>query len=311
MPAGGSGDTRFYRAPAKGKSVGRLGGSPRQLLVTGASGTLGRAFSRICNPRGLDHVLASRADMDIGDRGSVTAALARHRPWAVVNAAGYVRVADAEGDPERCFRENAEGALVLAQACADLDIPFITFSSDLVFDGRLGRPYRESDPVRPRSVYGSSKAKAEVEVLEPHDRALVVRTSAFFGPWDRHNFPQAVLRDLAAGRTFAASADRVSPTYVPDLVHEVLNLLIDGGTGLWHVANPGSLSWADFARLIAEKAGYDQGLVVPAPDGEPRDTSLTSERGLLLPPLEGAIDRFFRDGEVDWASGLTYRTAAE
>ncbi len=81
---------------------------------------------------------------------SVTAALARHRPWAVINAAGYVRVADAEGDPERCFRENAEGALILAQACADLGIPFITFSSDLVFDGRLGRPYRESDPVTPQ-----------------------------------------------------------------------------------------------------------------------------------------------------------------
>ena len=50
------------------------------------------------------------------------------------------------------------------------------------------------------------------------------------------------------------SADRMSPTYVPDLVHEALNLLIDGGTGLWHVVNPGSLSWRDFARLIARES---------------------------------------------------------
>ncbi|WP_198427093.1 sugar nucleotide-binding protein, partial [Acinetobacter baumannii] len=90
----------------------------RPILITGASGTLGGAFARICRSRGLAHRLLSRAELDIADAGSVQRALDLHRPWAVVNAAGYVRVDDAERDRERCFRENAEGPAQLARACA-------------------------------------------------------------------------------------------------------------------------------------------------------------------------------------------------
>jgi dTDP-4-dehydrorhamnose reductase len=91
---------------------------PRPLLITGATGTLGRAFARICDLRGLDHCLTSRAQLEIAEMASVTAALERIRPWAVINTAGYVRVADAEREPERCFRENARSAANLALACA-------------------------------------------------------------------------------------------------------------------------------------------------------------------------------------------------
>ncbi|MBM6593463.1 family 1 glycosylhydrolase [Microvirga pudoricolor] len=303
-------DTRFYRSPTRRSKACRLVGSPRQLLITGGTGTLGRAFSRICNLRGLDHVLTSRADMNIADRMSVRDTLADHRPWAVINTAGYVRVAEAEGEPDRCFQENAEGAAVLAQACAELDIPLVTFSSDLVFDGLSGRPYGETDPISPLTVYGASKAEAERRVLALHERALVVRTSAFFGPWDRYNFAWAVLNRLGSGQTFEAGADRVSPTYVPDLVHEVLNLLIDHASGLWHMTNPGSVSWYDFAVAMAQRAGYDTDLVLGAP-GEGRDTTLTSERGVLLPSLAGAFERFFRDSEVQWVEDFKFRAAAE
>ncbi len=130
-----------------------MAGSPRQLLITGATGTLGRAFSRICEHRGLEHTLLSRREMDIADPASVAAALACHQPWAVVNTAGYVRVADAEREPDACFRENAAGAETLARACAARGIPLVTFSSDLVFDGRLGRAYAESDIRRTRSAF--------------------------------------------------------------------------------------------------------------------------------------------------------------
>src|SRR5215213_4845278 len=231
-------DIRFYRPPARASRACRLVGSPRQLLIAGATGTLGRAFSRICDHRGLNHALVARQEMDIADPDSVAAALACHQPWAVVNTAGYVRVADAEREPDACFRENAAGAETLARACAARGIPLVTFSSDLVFDGRLGRAYVESDPVNPGCVYGASKADAERRVGAAHPGSLIVRTSAFFGPWDRYNFIWAALNAFAAGRTFAAGSDVVSPTYVPDLVHVTLDLLIDGETGVWHLATP-------------------------------------------------------------------------
>src|SRR3954452_23355223 len=98
----------------------------RPLLITGATGTLGHAFARICDLRGLEHCLTSRAELDIAEAASIEAALERIRPWAVINTAGYVRVADAEREPERCFRENTEGAVGLAKLCARLGIPYVT-----------------------------------------------------------------------------------------------------------------------------------------------------------------------------------------
>lgn len=266
----------------------------RQLLITGATGTLGQAFARICAERALPLVLTARSDLDICNPQSVAAALDRHRPWAVVNTAGFVRVADAEAERDACFAWNADGAAELARQCAAAAIPLVTFSSDLVFDGRLGRAYREGDEVSPQGAYGESKATAEARVLAAHRQALVVRTAAFFGPWDRYNFAWDVLQALASGERFPARADlHVSPTYVPDLVHVALDLIVDGARGLWHVAGPERLSWYDFAVRLAEAAGLDPALVDPIEEpGGARDTSLVSRHGALLRPTAEAIAEF-------------------
>jgi dTDP-4-dehydrorhamnose reductase len=302
-------DIRFYRPPARRSNACRLVGSPRQLLITGATGTLGRAFSRICDARGLDHSLLSRRDLDIASSEAVAQVLDCQRPWAVINAAGYGRVDDAERAPQACFRENAVGAEVLARACAAAGIPLVTFSSDLVFDGRKGEAYSETDPINPTTVYGASKAEAERRVLAAHPGALVVRTSAFFGPWDRHNAVWKILNTLAAGQRVEVGTEIVSPTYVPDLVHEVLNLLIDGAAGLWHLANPGALSWNELALRAAHLAGYDEDLITASPARPILSTALTSARGVLLPPFAGALERFLRDSEVDWTETALHLAA--
>lgn len=292
---------RFVVSPTQTITAPQIVSSARKLVITGARGTLGRALSRICEHRGLAHELLTRADMDIAEEASVEAALARHRPWAVINAAGYVRVADASRESDRCFRENTAGAEMLARTCAKLGIPYVTFSSDLVFDGSLGRAYVESDRVSPLCVYGSSKAEAERRVMETFSDALVVRTSAFFGPWDSYNFAHAVLRDLAAGRRVEASDERhVSPTYVPDLAHATLDLLIDKVNGIWHLANQGEMSWFEFAERVACQAGVDASSLVRVRTGEAGITALSSERGLILPSFNNAIERYVRENTVTW-----------
>jgi len=265
----------------------------RKLLITGATGTLGNAFARICEERALPFCLTARDELDIGDAGSIEAAISAHRPWAVINAAGFVRVADAERERDACMAANAEGAANLARACADAGIPLVTFSSDLVFDGTLGRSYTEEDPVSPACVYGASKAEAERRVLAALPEALVVRTSAFFGPWDRYNFAWHVLSRLAAGESVQACArTEVSPTYVPDLCHATLDLLIDGEKGIWHLANPGRVSWFGFARRLAEGAGFDPGLVEPLETAAPALTALASTRGAMLRPFDAALEDY-------------------
>ncbi|HEX8525864.1 family 1 glycosylhydrolase [Allosphingosinicella sp.] len=268
----------------------------RKLLITGATGTLGNAFARICDGRALPFCLTDRAELDICDEQSIASALERHRPWAVINTAGFVRVGDAERERDACFAWNADGPERLAKACAGAGIPLVTFSSDLVFDGSLGRPYFEDDPVSADGAYGKSKAKAEDRVLDAHPDALVVRTSAFFGPWDRYNFGWQVLSALSGGERFAAPSNvEVSPTCVPDLCHAVLDLLIDGEQGLWHLVNDGRVSWHEFACRIAEAAGFDRSAIGVEDSPRAASTALGTLRGQQLRGLDEAIADFVRD----------------
>jgi dTDP-4-dehydrorhamnose reductase len=277
--------------------------SPRPLAIIGATGTLGRAFARLCEVRGITYQLLTRQDMDITDPTSVDAVLTQLKPWAVVNAAGYVRVDDAEREPHVCLQVNAEGPAILAAACAQHHVALLTFSSDLVFDGAESNPYVESDTVGPLNVYGCSKVLAEKLVLQAYPTSLVIRTSAFFGPWDEYNFVTIALRQLSAGNTFVAAKDAiVSPTYVPDLVHTSLDLLIDGENGLWHLANKGAVAWSDLALLAAKKAGVSASSLISLPTQElgfiaprPAYSVLGSSRGELMPHLDNAISRYLEE----------------
>lgn len=273
----------------------------RPILITGATGTLGGAFARLCEHRGLAFILTGRSELEVTDARSIEAAIERFGPWAIVNAAGFVRVADAEHEVDACFQVNTTGPELLAHACARHGLPLVTFSSDLVFDGQLGRAYLERDEANPGCVYGESKARAEQRVLELWPETLVVRTSAFFGPWDRYNFAWSALQALSGGQDVVASdVELVSPTYVPDLVHATLDLLLDGEKGIWHLANEGQVSWNGFARWIADGARLDGSRVRAPANAAPGNTALSSERGLILRPLERAIDDYIEFCTVDW-----------
>jgi dTDP-4-dehydrorhamnose reductase len=280
------------------------------LLITGATGTLGQAFARLCDLRGLAYRLVDRNEMDIADAASVRKALTWFRPWAVINAAGYVNVDDAEIERNRCWRENVIGPATLARACAERDdLPLVTFSSDLVFNGETTTPYHEHSAPAPLNEYGRAKLEAERRVLAVLPSALVVRTSAFFGPWDDANFITTALRALQAGENFSAAYDEIiSPTYVPDLVHACLDLLIDGEGGLWHLANAGAVSWAEFAAAAAELANIDAYSLTAQPASElerraarPRFSALTSRRAWIMRPWQEALQLYFADREA--ASG--------
>ncbi|AKF03843.1 sugar nucleotide-binding protein [Sandaracinus amylolyticus] len=275
----------------------------RPILVCGASGTLARAIGRVAERRGIASRVIGRPDLDITDRASLERALERWQPWAVINAAGYVRVDDAEHERERCFRSNTRGAELLAQVCAAHGLRLMTYSSDLVFDGHKDAPYVESDRTAPLNVYGRSKALAERRVLKEHPGALVIRTAAFFGPWDDASFVARALDALGAGKRWSAASDLVvSPTYVLDLAHASLDLLIDRERGIWHLANDGALTWAELARRAAVLSGLPADAVdarssveLAWPAARPNYAALGSERGLIMPSLDDALSRFVRD----------------
>ena len=276
---------------------------PQPVLIIGKSGTLGNAFARICELRAIPFHLVGRDECDLCNEKMIHQTISTYKPWAVINAAGFVRVDDAESEIDKCYFDNTIGPELLANACRTLGIKLLSFSSDLVFDGQKQVPYIESDEVSPLNIYGKSKAKKEQLVLHADPSALIIRTSAFFGPWDNYNFVSHVLNSTAAGIPFTAVSDvTVSPTYVPDLVNAALDLLIDDEKDVWHLANDGEVTWSDLAVAVAQRGGRDSNLIVPQSlesmnwrAARPYYSVLKSEKGMMLPSLEQALKRYFEE----------------
>jgi dTDP-4-dehydrorhamnose reductase len=289
----------LYREPRPIRSAPAMP-PMRPVLVLGATGTLGQAFERVCEARGLAVRAVGRETVNISQTDSIAGLFSAVKPWAVINATGFVRVDDAEKDRHGCFEVNTNGATNIAQVCSEHGLPLVSFSSDLVFDGAANRPCIESDPVHPLNVYGASKAEAERCIQNVWANALIVRTSAFFGPWDAHNFVVQTLRAIRQGRRVRAADDIVvSPTYVPDLVNTTLDLLIDEETGLWHLANTGAVTWFEFARQAADACGERTDAIERASAAElgwlatrPAFSALASERGTVMRPLDEALSAF-------------------
>ena len=280
------------------------------ILITGATGTLGQAMARVCGARNIPYKLVSRKEMDISDIDSILRVIETHRPWAVVNTAGYVKVDEAESNRNLCFKENVQGAINLAKVCQDRGIKLINYSSDLVFDGTNPGAYLESHQVSPVCVYGESKAECERKVLSIYPGSLIIRTSSFFGPWDRHNFITKTLQALVSNKEVLVPNDMlISPTYVPDLANESLNLLVDEEKGILHLTNIGEVSWEQFASMAVQSA-KDKLRINPKlirgirseelnyPAKRPRMSVLRSEKIMLLPPLEDALERYFKDLQI-------------
>ena len=273
------------------------------ILIIGSRGTLGNAFARLCERRSLNYRALSHQDCDITRPDQIEAAINKYKPWAVINACGYVRVDDAEDEREKCFLLNTKGPADLASLCNKYGIQLLTFSSDLVFDGKKISPYIELDSVKPLNVYGDSKAQSEIQVTKNFNDSLIIRTSSFFGPWDHYNFAHGVLNSLKENKPcFAVNDVIVSPTYVPHLADRSLDLLIDEEKGIWHLTNEGSVTWFDLAEELALRGGYHKDKIIPCLQKEmpwkavrPVYSALESKKGIRLPSLENALSQYFTE----------------
>lgn len=223
------------------------------VLVTGGAGQLGRSVVRRGAARGLSIAALAHRELDVCDEAAVERQLEAVAPTLVIHAASYTRVDDAERDAERAFAVNAEGARLVAGACARHRVPLLHLSTDYVFRGDGTRPYLEDAPVGPLNVYGETKVASERHVLEAG--GTVVRTSWLFSSHEP-SFVQAIVR-LAVERTVLRVVDdqRGCPTWADDLADALLDLGgRDDRDGIYHYCNEGDITRHGFAVAIIEHA---------------------------------------------------------
>ena len=250
-----------------------------------------------------------RGKLDICDGEKVERALAEFDPWAVFNAAAYNQVDVAEKEPLAAYEANALGVRNITLACRQNDARLIHFSTDYVFDGKLGRPYIETDPTHPLGAYAVSKLAGELYVQAYLERPVIIRTSGVFGPGGlrtaRSNFPELMLRLAREGKPIRVVEDHIaSPTYAPMLASRSIDLLERDLDGVFHIGGGQPVSWFEFAKLIFEKAGVEANLTATNAREyrtlatRPKYSALENARlrvhGIApMPPLADAVGEYF------------------
>lgn len=230
------------------------------ILLFGANGQLGQEMARSAAARNVPLAALSHAEADIADAGAASAAIARHKPKLVVNAAAYTKVDLAEKEIDAARRGNETGPALLAEASHAAGIPLVHISTDYVFDGTKPTAYVETDPVAPASNYGRSKEAGERAVRAANPRHVVIRTSWVYGEFGG-NFLKTMLRLARERDELRVVADqRGCPTSTLDLAEAILAIAprLTAGEDVWgtyHFAGTGVTTWHGFAgRIVAAQA---------------------------------------------------------
>ena len=273
-----------------------------RVTIFGSSGLLGKELIRAW---GGDAVtgLSSR-DADLRDANRVQQMVRESAPDWIVLSAAYTDVDGCEANPEMAFAVNRDGALNVATAAKEVGARLVFLSSDYVFDGKKTIPYETSDVRNPQSVYGRSKAEAEVKLLKLMPDCCVARTSWLFGTGGKC-FPDTILK-LAASRPAldVVNDQRGCPTYAVDLARAITELCRKNASGIVHATNTGDCTWFDFAAEIVKNAGLattvrpvsSQQMARPAP--RPAYSVLSpavlNSLGIELPSWRDALQRYMQ-----------------
>ena len=265
-----------------------------------------------------------RAGLDIRNGRGIAESLDAFRPDAVINTAGYTAVDEAEDNVEEAYALNRDGPALLARECAERDVPLVHVSTDYVFDGRKGAPYREEDAPAPPNVYGRSKLAGEEAVREAGGRFCIIRTAWLYGPHGR-NFLRTMLEKAQRGEPLRVVADqRGTPTCAVHLAEGLMALLSrweDAPESFpwnrtWHLTGSGEATWHGLAEAIMDASRRLGGPAVsveaigtgehPAKARRPADSRLdcsaiAREVGIRLPHWREGVEESLRrllKGEV-------------
>jgi dTDP-4-dehydrorhamnose reductase len=277
-----------------------------RVTIFGASGLLGKALMREWSGDTVSGLTSHAAD--IRDAKQVRGVVQETNPEWIVLAAAYTDVDGCESNPDLAFAVNRDGAVNVAAAAKQVGARLLFLSSDYVFDGKKTTPYETGDTRNPQSVYGRTKAEAEIGLLELMPDCCIARTSWLFGTGKC--FPDTILR-LAANRPAldVVNDQRGCPTYAEDLARAIIQLCRSDVSGIVQVTNTGDCTWFEFAGEIVRGAGLattvrpvsSQQMARPAP--RPAYSVLSPARlhalGIEMPSWRDALRRYLEQRQTE------------
>jgi dTDP-4-dehydrorhamnose reductase len=270
------------------------------ILVFGQTGQVARALGRLAH----EAVFLPRTQANLSDPTACAAAIQAHRPSAVINAAAWTTVDAAEAQEVAATVVNGDAPGAMARECAALGIPFLTISTDYVFDGSGYSPWPPDAPTGPLNAYGRSKLAGQQAVTSAGGRAAILRTSWVFSG-DGANFLKTMLRMSETRDALSIVGDQIGgPTPADAIARAALKMteaMVESHPGgIWHIAGAPFVSWADFADWIFSCAGRQIAITpiattdYPAPAKRPLNSRLDC----------GTLSRDFALHAPDWKAAV-------
>ena len=276
------------------------------VLVLGSSGQLAQHLKELLPGA----IFFGRETLDLSRPSDVGAAIEAKRPSAIVNAAGYTAVDNAESEPALAWRINAESVAAAAIAATALDVPFVHVSTDYVFDGHKTSDYVEADATNPLGVYGATKLAGELAARALCKKSWILRVSWMFSEHGA-NFVKTMLRLASTRDELRVVADqRGRPTYAGDLAAVIAELVRRPGIlrfGTFHAVGGPVVSWHELAELVVEQA-FERGMIGKRVPVRPITTAEypTPARRPASSALAPSVELAQATGlAMDWKSGLT------
>lgn len=274
-----------------------------RVLISGGQGQLGRALQEALAEHEL--LAPSHQELDVTDPAGVRQAIDGVRPEVVIHAAAWTDTAGCEREPERALLVNGEGSRLVAEACLRAGAAMLYVSTNEVFDGLKGEPYREEDEPNPLNAYARSKLAGERYVQSLLDRHYIVRTAWLYGA-GRSSFPEKIVRAAREQGSLRLVTDEVaSPTWTVELAGAIARLIREPAWGVYQVTNSGYCSRLEWGLEVLRLAGLGSVAVEPisqqefgAPYRKPAFSALANVKaaglGIELRAWQEALAEHFR-----------------
>lgn len=285
----------------------------KNILVTGANGQLGNEIRLLAKRNVHYNFLFTDVDtLDICDKKAVLSYVSENKADYIVNCAAYTAVDNAEENEALCAKINRDAVRNLGEAARSVGAKVIHVSTDYVFDGTQHRPYLETDPTCPKSVYGHTKLEGEQALQEVCPDSVIVRTAWLYSTFG-NNFVKTMLRLGNEREQLGVIFDQVgTPTYAEDLASAILmivNKAEEGNfqPGIYHFSDEGVCSWYDFTVSILKLAGITTCTVkpieskdYPAKANRPHysvlnKTKIKNTYSLIIPHWEESLEKCIRE----------------
>lgn len=261
-------------------------GARKRCLVTGAKGLLGSELTASLARHGHDVVGWDLPKHDVTAVENTINGIHHVGPDVIFHLAAWTDVDGCEADAARATAVNFQGAWAVALGAAERGCPVLCVSTDYVFDGTKGAPYRETDTPNPLSVYGRTKLMGEKAVERSSRQHYIVRTSWLYGRGGR-NFVDTIRRKAGEVTELRVVDDQSgSPTWAVDLAPALIEVAFSGHFGTYHLTNSGQCTWHELAAAVVRLTGA-KCAVLP-------QTTAQAARPAPRPPFSVLDNREFR-----------------